>query len=190
MKANRLRTRHKAPIAGFTLLEILVVLIIIGVLFAISAPSWNALMNRQRVGTVREQAVQVIREGQNQARTTRTRLFVVFDGDGVLTPARAAIVPLGNAPLDVSAIKNWRTLGEGEVKLGTIEFSVVNEKILFDNKGAVDREWIGTSAATDGILVVKVKPRGASVETQRCAIVDTLLGAVRLADGTQRYCDS
>ncbi|MEX0272388.1 Tfp pilus assembly protein FimT/FimU [Leptolyngbyaceae cyanobacterium UHCC 1019] len=195
MKAHKLHTRHKASIAGFTLLEILVVLIIIGVLFAIAAPSWTALMNRQRIGTIREQAVQVIREAQNQAKTTRIGRFVVFDGDGVATPPRAAIVPQSSIPLDVTAINNWRTLGDGEVKVGTMEFSATSsisstKQILFDTKGAVDRDWLGTSTATDKLFVVKVKPKGASVETQRCAIVDTLLGAVRLADGTQDGCNS
>lgn len=195
MKAHRLRTRHKASIAGFTLLEILVVLIIIGVLFAISAPSWNALMNRQRIGTIREQAVQVIREAQNQAKTTRIGRFVVFDGDGVATPARAAIVPQTQGALvlsaaDITAIKNWRTLGDGEVKVGTIEFSANSvsstKQILFDTKGAVDRDWLGASSGAP--FVVKVRPKGGSTETQRCAIVGTLLGAVRLADGTQLDC--
>lgn len=194
MNAYKLRSRRRKSIAGFTLIEMLVVIIIVGVLFAISAPSWNALMNRQRINTIREQAVQVIREGQNQARTTRIGRFVVFDGDGTTTPARAAIVPQteGFLVADVTAIKNWRTLGDGEVKVGTMEFSansiLSTKQILFDNKGAVDRDWLG--ASTEKLLVVKVKPKGASVETQRCAIVDTLLGAVRLADGTQDGCNS
>jgi prepilin-type N-terminal cleavage/methylation domain-containing protein len=196
MKAHRLRSRHKASIAGFTLLEVLVVLIIIGVLFAIAAPSWNALMNRQRINTIREQAVQVIREGQNQARTTRIGRFVVFDGDGITEPARAAIVPQANGaiPPDITKINNWRTLGDGEVKIGTMEFSANSlsstKQILFDNKGAVDRDWLGASTKTNELLVVKIKPKGAAVATQRCVIVDTLLGAVRLADGTQDGCNS
>ena len=196
MKSHKLRTRHKASIAGFTLLEILVVLIIIGVLFAIAAPSWNALMNRQRINTIREQAVQVIREAQNQARTTRIGRFVIFDGDGTTTAARAAIVPqTGPTALtaaDITAIKNWRTLGDGEVKIGTMEFSVdsvtKNKQILFDNKGAVDRDWLGGAAPP--LAVVRVKPKGAAVSTQRCVIVETLLGAVRLADGTQDNCNT
>ncbi len=196
MKSSRLRTRHQASIAGFTLLEVLVVIIIIGVLFAIAAPSWNALMNRQRINTIREQAVQVIREGQSQARTTRIGRFVVFDGNGTTTAVRAAIVPQsqGKTTADVTAINNWRTLGDGEVKVGTMEFSATSvspsspQQILFDNKGAVDRDWLGS--AETKLLVVKVRPKGASVETQKCAIVDTLLGAVRLADGTQADCKS
>jgi prepilin-type N-terminal cleavage/methylation domain-containing protein len=197
MNAHKLRTRHKASIAGFTLIEILVVIIIIGILFSIAAPSWTALMNRQRINTIREQAVQVIREGQSQARTTRIGRFVVFDGDGTTTVARAAIVPQSQgatalSAADIAAINNWRTLGDGEVKVGTMEFSVNSvlstKQILFDNKGAVDRDWLGS--ATNKLLVVKVKPKGASIGTQRCAIVDTLLGAVRLADGTQDGCNS
>ena len=206
MKAHRLRTRHKASIAGFTLLEILVVLIIIGVLFAIAAPSWTALMNRQRINTIREQAVQVIREGQNQARSTRTGRFVVFQEDSTATPPippRAAIVPqTGPLPFNAAAvatINNWRTLGDGEVKADVMDFDVISPtqgkstkndgsvEILFDNKGAVDREWLGS--AEKDLLIVKVKPKGASFETQRCAIVGTLLGAVRLADGTQNDCN-
>lgn len=207
MKSSRLRTRHQASIAGFTLLEVLVVLIIIGVLFAIAAPSWNALMNRQRINTIREQAVQVIREGQSQARTTRIGRFVVFQVDDTAIPPippRAAIVPQTQGATlnaaDITAIKNWRTLGDGEVKAGIMDFDVIspikgkstkNDKsveILFDNKGAVDREWLGS--AETKLLVVKVRPKGTSVEAQRCAIVDTLLGAVRLADGTQADCNS
>jgi len=199
MNAYKLRSRRRKSIAGFTLIEMLVVIIIVGVLFAIAAPSWTALMNRQRVNTVREQAVQVIREAQNQARTTRIARFAVFDGDGITKPARAAIVPQASgatslSAADVTAIKNWRTLGDGEVKVGVMEFKAASvsatQHILFDNKGAVDRDWIGTGDESVSQFVVKVKPKGAGIETQRCAIVETLLGSVRLADGTQTGCKS
>ena len=198
MNAYKLRSRRRKSIAGFTLIEMLVVIIIVGVLFAIAAPSWTALMNRQRINTIREQSVQVLREAQNQARTTRIGRFAVFDGDGITTPARAAIVPQasGKAFPDITTINNWRTLGDGEVKVGVMEFKAASPSdatttyILFDNKGAVDRDWIKPGTNLLSQFVIKVKPKGAGVETQRCAIVETLLGSVRLAEGTQNGCNS
>ena len=184
MKASMRHTRRK-PSSGFTLIEVLVVLIIIGVLFAIAAPSWTALMNRQRVGTVREQAVQVIREAQNKARLTRVPQAVVFDNnknDGTIAP-RAAIVArsldltkdeIDNSAINLATINNWQTLGGGDVKGGGIDFFW--GQLVFDGNGAVDKQ-------TAIPFVIKVKPRNASPQTYRCAVVQTLLGSIRLTDG-------
>ncbi len=196
MKANMRKTRRK-PSLGFTLIEILVVLIIIGVLFAIAAPSWTALMNRQRVGTIREQAVQVIREAQNKARLTRVPQAIVFDNnnnDGTIAP-RAAIVarsinPAGDIidfPMaDLTTIKNWQTLGGGDVKAGAIDFSTApsaaKNQLLFDGNGAIEQTSI-SKGQPNAIFVVKIKPKKASAQTYRCVVVPTLLGSIRLTDG-------
>ena len=190
MKASMRQTRRK-PSPGFTLIEVLVVLIIIGVLFAIAAPSWTALMNRQRVGTVREQAVLVIREAQNKARLTRVPQAVVFDNnknDGTIAP-RAAIVArsldltkdeIDNSAINLATINNWQTLGGGDVKGGGIDF--FGGQLVFDGNGAVDKQ-------TAIPFVVKVKPRNASPQTYRCAVVKTLLGSIRLTDGEKDTTD-
>ncbi|PZV15635.1 MAG: hypothetical protein DCF22_06775 [Leptolyngbya sp.] len=190
MKASMRHTRRK-PSTGFTLIEILVVLIIIGVLFAIAAPSWTALMNRQRVTAVREQAVQVIREAQNKARLTKVPQAVVFDNnnnDGTIAP-RAAIVArslnlttdkIDNSTINIATIKNWQTLGGGDVKGGGIDFEA--GELVFDGNGAVDTQ-------TTIPFVVKVKPRNASAQTYRCAVVQTLLGSIRLTDGEKDTTD-
>ncbi|HIK32125.1 MAG TPA: type II secretion system protein [Oscillatoriales cyanobacterium M59_W2019_021] len=65
--------KSKKSTAGFTLVELLVVIIMAGVLAAIAAPSWLAFMNRQRVNAAQDQAFQALRRAQaNAIREKRT----------------------------------------------------------------------------------------------------------------------
>ncbi|NJK27453.1 MAG: type II secretion system protein [Coleofasciculaceae cyanobacterium SM2_3_26] len=58
-----MRTKYalKSPTAGFSLIEILVVIVMIGILSAISIPSWLNFMKRQRVNAAQGQASQAMR---------------------------------------------------------------------------------------------------------------------------------
>ncbi|NJP09588.1 MAG: prepilin-type N-terminal cleavage/methylation domain-containing protein [Leptolyngbyaceae cyanobacterium RU_5_1] len=201
MKTWILRIRRKRSIAGFTLLEVLVVIIIVGILFAIAAPGWNALMNRQRVNTVRDQVVQIIRQAQNDARRTHIPRVVVFDSPADRAP-RAAVLPLqldvttdGIAGLPVlkPTISNWQTLGNGDIRAGVLEFSTdpaptkAFDQIVFDSNGAVAQFSLDNAkplnASKPRIFAVKVRQKNTSVETERCVVVSTLLGGIRLAEG-------
>lgn len=200
MKMKLLKTRLRRSIAGFTLLELLVVIIIIGVLFAIAAPSWNAVMNRQRVNVVRDQTTQLIRQAQADARRTHTARIVVFDSNPTGAP-RAAVVPqtldtntgqtsgfIANPTTD---IQNWQTLGNGDIKSGVLDFSTVppgpNGQLIFNSNGVIDplsETAAGTiNEANPRIFAVNVRQKNTSVNTQRCVVVTTLLGAVRQAEG-------
>lgn len=199
-----LRIQRRRSVAGFTLLELLVVIVIIAVLFAIAAPSWDTLMNRQRVNVVRDQVVQIIRQGQNDARRTRTPRVVIFDNStGVL---RAAVQGLRRDPatgqissvaIDPNTITNWTTLGSGDIRAGTLNYSFVPaqpSQLVFDPNGFVDQVSItraGTAVAktaetaTSKVFAVTVQQRNTSAQTNRCVIVKTILGATSLAEGTQ-----
>lgn len=204
MKTKLLKTRLRHSVAGFTLLELLVVIIIIAILFAIAAPGWTILMNRQRVNTVRDQTTQLIRQAQADARRTHTARIVVFDNSTGIP--RAAVVPQtlntntgqtsGFIASPLTDVKNWQTLGNGDIKANILDFSTFpvdpnNSKggqLVFNSNGAIDslsETAAGTiDPAKPRVFAVNVKQRNTSVSTQRCVIVTTLLGAVRQAEGS------
>jgi prepilin-type N-terminal cleavage/methylation domain-containing protein len=53
---------------GFTLLEVLVVMIMVGILSAIAAPSWLGFVNNQRISTSQNKIFQAIRVAQSDSK--------------------------------------------------------------------------------------------------------------------------
>ncbi|NDJ16270.1 pilus assembly FimT family protein [Myxacorys almedinensis] len=195
MKRQRLSRRSTA---GFTLLETLVVIIMIGVMFAIAAPSWVTFTNNQRLNTVRSQIFETLRAAQADAKRTKINRAVVFDNNS--NRPRMATIPVSGdsmtkdsgALITKTEVQNWQTVGNGEIAPGTIKVNAVpvpvsqnfDASVLFDTYGNVIKiNNVALPTETGYKITVGVV---SSVNPRRCIMIKTLLGAMQ--EGANEEC--
>jgi prepilin-type N-terminal cleavage/methylation domain-containing protein len=194
------RTRSSDVTAGFSLLEVLVVVLIIGVLFAIAAPGWDTFLSHQRLSTAQNQITQVLRKAQSEARTSRSPRIVAFGIPGATGKPSAAIVGLPpkpdgadtntiSLPLGADSLGNWKALAD-DAPNGAIDLTTKNtlnnsNQIVFDSTGAIALAPVVNGVQLDTNPIYITVSRGGSTATgsRRCVVIDTLLGSPHLREG-------
>jgi prepilin-type N-terminal cleavage/methylation domain-containing protein len=197
---NALHCSKRSPQAansGFTLLELLVVVIIIAALAAITAPGWLTFVNRQKVSKAQDRIFSALQDAQTAAKQRKLTYQVSFrrTTDGVAQYAVHPSLVLA-ANLDANAWKNLSPEESGRNKAGqlwvgtNINSSGINKvgtaaalasgsyaSVVFDYFGTLPR------GSDTGLDITIALPLGNNSSqpiqgTKRCVKVTSLLGAM------------
>jgi type II secretory pathway pseudopilin PulG len=209
---NFTKTASRKGDEGYTIIELLIIVLILGIFASIAAPSWQAFINRQRVRTVNDRVLQSLRSAQSEAKRSKRDVTVTFKYDPNATPVidpptvEIDTNPAESAPLKKEIRKETFSSG-GEIKPRTIAiltnatvgytdpdggYAVPANSVVFDYKGNVKQLPLDPTT-NNRRLVVSVAPFDTSVPSgfgpntkgKQCVIVETILGGMRTAEGTE-----
>lgn len=180
--------------SGFTLIETLLVIMLVGILSASAAPSWIAFTNRQRVNAANEAVLRALQDARREAEKSKRSYSITFK-----TENKVPKVAIHRA--DNTNPTNWENLGKDlEIKPGQVllntnltgENTVVTQptqptpptpppRITFAYTGGLS---IPANLGTKGLIVTVAipqpgNPTQALDATERCVRVMTLLGAMQ-----------
>jgi type II secretory pathway pseudopilin PulG len=189
------KTASRKGDGGYTIIELLIIVLILGIFASIAAPSWQAFITRQRVRTVNDRVFQSLRLAQSEAKRTKREVTIVFNTNTSTPPVDPPTVTF-TPPLATGGSTQTLNAG-GEIKPGTIALStnaialgdpdIPVNSIIFDYQGNVKKLPPSTNPAiTNARFVVTVAPANSKPDSaaRQCAIVETIIGGMRTAEGT------
>jgi prepilin-type N-terminal cleavage/methylation domain-containing protein len=177
-----------ASTAGFTLLECIMVVSMIGILAAIAAPSWSGLVNRQRLNTTQNQVYRAMQEAKSNA--IRDKVTWQFSVREIPVKGKT-VVQWAVHPQSVSPnAANWQSL-QPQIQIYAQETTLYTDKKNTVPVRRVQFNYIGNTNGQLGQITLTTKNGG---KVKRCVYVSTLIGTMRTgkehskANDRGKYC--
>lgn len=185
---RRQRDRRRRPNLGFTLIEVLIVMFMVGILVAIASPSWLGFVNNQRLNSAQSRAFSTLRLAQSNAKRDQLMWQATFRNTATFAQYAIHKTPTTTTTLDYWNTLPWQNFDEG-VR-------------IVDNTESQPRTTLTklTAIPEPDVYRVQFKPQGvpnglgelgritfvskAGGDRKKCVIISTILGSMRVAENT------
>ncbi|HEY9641979.1 MAG TPA: GspH/FimT family pseudopilin [Coleofasciculaceae cyanobacterium] len=168
---SRIYGHSRSTAAGFTVIEVLVVVMVVGILAAIAAPGWQSFQSSRSLTNAQDEIFQAIRQTQAEALRSHGTWQVSFRETG--NQLQWAMHPASTDP----AAATWQTILAGthiDPNNTTLNQQGILYRLQFNERGQVNGQL--------GRLTLKTSD---SDRIKRCVFASTLLGTLR-KDADQR----
>ncbi|HEY9601505.1 MAG TPA: prepilin-type cleavage/methylation domain-containing protein [Allocoleopsis sp.] len=176
-----MRVRNQSN-AGFTVLELIILLAVLGIVSAIAIPTWNAFINRQRLNAAQYRVYQAMQETKSNAMLQKvTWQLSVREAIANGKP----IVQLATHPRSLSPnLATWRSLDTG-IRLYSKETTLYTDK-----QNGIQRVQFNYMGNTNGQLGQLTLIVNNNSKLKRCVYVSTLIGTLRMGQEHAKANDS
>lgn len=164
----------QAQSAGFTLIEGLIVVVIIGLMAAIAAPSFFGFLQQRKINVTQDMLYQALRVTQADAMQQRhDRRFSLRERNGRIEWANHA------ESVPTNQVTVWQPLIDGVV-LADIDNTLTSSGGIHYTRFDMYGNLKSKSINEQGTITVTISGKQ---ETNRCVVVSTVLGAIRKGKG-------